>query len=348
MKKLRFVELDLYKAILCMLVVFGHSITQSIRLNIVANNTFYILYTFHMPVFFIISGITYYNFERKYKLKDYFEKKVLRLIIPYVSITIFVYVVFNITSIILNNLINANLEFYNWRKIIQGLILSYSNIAKHLWFIYVLFIINIISKLLGTFIEKNKLMYIVISLILSVYAYRYTESEYSLIARVLYYNFYFQIGNMVLNSIFKNKNFIINKLRFIVIFSSVFVVNNLLLLTLRNNNNLNQTIKWFFLLVSTITIFNIILILIEYCKNNKYFVEIFSIISKYNFEIYLLHNPFITLGSVTFLTKILNVTPIVAIVIGTILGIVIPIFISKYFIRKNKILKLIILGEKKI
>lgn len=346
MKKNRCIELDFYKAILCVLVVFGHSLTQSVRTEKILDNIFYILYTFHMPVFFIISGIVYYNFEKKYKLKDYFKNKVFRLIIPYISTTLFVYIVFDSISIILNNLLGLRLEFYNLRKIIEGIILSYSNIAKHLWFIYVLFIICIISKTLETYMKKNRLICIIVSVILSIYAYRYTESVYSLIARVLYYNFYFQLGNIILKSIFTNKKIIINKMKFITVCISIFVANNLLLFSLRANNNLNQTIKWFFLLVSSISSFFIILILIKNWKNNKYFKKIFIIISKYNFEIYLLHNPFITLGSVTLFTKILNITPIIAILIGIVLGISIPIFISKYFIRKNKVLKLIILGEK--
>lgn len=74
--------IDIAKGILIICVVIGHvlnfeySITTAIKT---------IIYTFHMPAFFIISGLlTNVNKWKNQSLGDFIKRKIKRLIIPYI------------------------------------------------------------------------------------------------------------------------------------------------------------------------------------------------------------------------------------------------------------------------
>lgn len=71
----REVWLDLIKGIGILLVVIGHIATNEVR---------DLIYLFHMPLFFLISGYLY----KSNSLKIYFKKKFYQLIIPYFSFLI--------------------------------------------------------------------------------------------------------------------------------------------------------------------------------------------------------------------------------------------------------------------
>ncbi|MCU4674828.1 acyltransferase family protein [Catenovulum sp. 2E275] len=65
--------IDIYKAIGIALVVVGH---------VYQNQLSEVIYLFHMPMFFILSG---YLFNPNYGLSEYINKKSLSLLIPYIT-----------------------------------------------------------------------------------------------------------------------------------------------------------------------------------------------------------------------------------------------------------------------
>ena len=77
--------LDLLKCLAMLLVVFGHVNKD------VANTTLrYYIYSFHMPLFFIISGTAFYlqiN-KREYSFKDMLKNKARTLLKPYLLFNI--------------------------------------------------------------------------------------------------------------------------------------------------------------------------------------------------------------------------------------------------------------------
>lgn len=86
MKRIEWI--DIFKGILIILVVFGHA-TQGIQSNMnVLNNPGYesvsfiknMIYSFHMPAFFIASGLLFNSFEKKLNI-EYLAKKVKKLLI---------------------------------------------------------------------------------------------------------------------------------------------------------------------------------------------------------------------------------------------------------------------------
>lgn len=84
-------ELIILKGIAIILVVLGHSFSFT-GFNILDNNILnrYIhdsIYSFHMPLFFMIAGFLTNNYEDNLNKKFYFSK-IKRLLIPYIFINI--------------------------------------------------------------------------------------------------------------------------------------------------------------------------------------------------------------------------------------------------------------------
>lgn len=78
--------IDVYKAILIILVVIGHSYTPYYR----------VIFWFHMPLFFSISGYLFTG-SNKISILEYFRKKSKRLLIPW----IFYFVILEILPMVL-------------------------------------------------------------------------------------------------------------------------------------------------------------------------------------------------------------------------------------------------------
>ena len=128
----RVIFLDYAKAIGIFLVVLGHAICFLPKTNL-GNSIFNIIYSFHMPLFFIISGIVIAittkktnNIDLKYKYFNLFY----RLMIPY-----FLWSILYIFIRIMNN--PYHIKHYFCRTIIA--IISGSGLAP-LWFLFSLFV----------------------------------------------------------------------------------------------------------------------------------------------------------------------------------------------------------------
>ena len=73
--------LDNLKGIGILLVVFGHTLSKNILVNII--------YYFHMPLFFFLSGMAlYYSLNKNSNFKNFFTKKIRSIIIPYIIFSI--------------------------------------------------------------------------------------------------------------------------------------------------------------------------------------------------------------------------------------------------------------------
>lgn len=188
MKKIK--EIDLMKGIGMCLVYLGHCF-QFQGLNIMDKSSFFIyvhdtIYSFHMPLFFIISGflanITTDN--KKINLKKYYVGKIKRIFVPYIFINLVDFGARTCFPKVINT------QFEGWKSVLlRG--------TKITWFIYVLFIILFIFPVLEKYIvKKNKLksLMIVIILILLNYLKVFDGIEILSIDRVAYYLIYFYIG----------------------------------------------------------------------------------------------------------------------------------------------------------
>ena len=111
MTKNRIVYLDIAKIIALFLVVIGHAMPDS--------PTHVWLYSFHMPLFFFIAGLTY----KEATIASTIKKSFLRLIVPYIVLQLLLIILHCSISIACGNLQRDVLLSYTWtqcRGIIQG------------------------------------------------------------------------------------------------------------------------------------------------------------------------------------------------------------------------------------
>ena len=89
-KKEYYQELNILRAISIVLVILGHSFIAGDNNNLLIRYIIKLIYSFHMPIFFFISGffaLKIFNIDsNKDKLK-FLEYKAKRLIIPYFIVT---------------------------------------------------------------------------------------------------------------------------------------------------------------------------------------------------------------------------------------------------------------------
>ena len=183
--KERYKELDLMKGIGIILVYIGHSFNfpnfRWTKILFFLGNT---IYSFHMPLFFFISGLLS-NTNNEINLEKFYKGKIKRLLIPYFFINLIDF----IPRTLLPNLVNS--EFGGIKEV-----LFYG--TKISWFVYTLFIIFMIFPFLDTYILKKDRYYLFgIVLIIVNYLKIFENIEIFSINSVVNYLIYFYIGYII-------------------------------------------------------------------------------------------------------------------------------------------------------
>lgn len=159
----RYKEIDILKGILISLVVIGHS---DISLPYIKN----IIYWFHMPLFFCISGFLFKEDVEEYR--SWSKKKINRYMIPYLS------------YFILISLLSLDLSY----KTILRFILGGRAIGGVYWFVTcLLFTILIFSYLIQKFNKKQ-----VIAIIIIMGLFGIIESNFFIPKNINHYPLYYK------------------------------------------------------------------------------------------------------------------------------------------------------------
>ena len=207
--------IDIVKAILIILVVIGHSIqygsgpTYIEKQLFFDNNVFKFIYSFHMPLFIMISGYLSYSSLNKNNLKETVISKFKSLIIPILIWSIIPFFIL--------------LDYVN---IITSIKLFLSVFSTNLWFLWSLFYINILVKIINKYFKDNIFIYILLFLITFILPnnliIKYFNIQFSLYS---YMYFYFMLGYFYkkynleekLKKFINYKTLIINSIIFILL-----------------------------------------------------------------------------------------------------------------------------------
>lgn len=144
--------LDIARGIACVLVVVGHiSSTPSLI------HTW--IYSFHMPLFFIISGII---LNTKGSFKDFLLKRIKRLLVPYFLLNILVWLMENIIKITMSFI---GLAVFNKKKAINdllGVVLGWrlTDYYYILWFVISLFFGLLLTYAILQIVHDNKVIFL--------------------------------------------------------------------------------------------------------------------------------------------------------------------------------------------
>ncbi|MDI6619131.1 MAG: acyltransferase family protein [Clostridiales bacterium] len=147
---------DVLKGIGIIFVILGHA-PKSGRL-------FTYIFSFHMPLFFFISGYLF-SLSRYPKTLDFIKSRIKSLLIPYCWFSLISIIIFIFTS-----LSGPNKNSINFLSILKSFILAKRNFIFYnvpLWFLPSLFAVEIVYYLLKKYIKNNFL--IIILLLISGY-----------------------------------------------------------------------------------------------------------------------------------------------------------------------------------
>lgn len=337
------IEFNYLRAIGITLVVLGHSfpfiddITSPVYKYIHS-----LIYSFHMPLFFFISGFFATRILHIKSLEQYLKLliyKFKKLMVPYFiisSLTIPIKLILNKFSerpIVLSQIIK-DILFYPW-----------NNPIIFFWFIYVLFLIFIFSPII---VKINKIIILTIFIILSIFPIN--NIEFMGISTTLKYSIFFFIG-LYLNPLYLKYRDSILDIKFnffntIIVFlipAIVFIMNlNMINYAPNILSSCIVNIFYFLKCILGIYISFIISIFIYKSRHIKLLSSTLNTLCKYSFDIYLL-SWFPQIFIRILFLQILNLNYNIVVILSFICGFI-PIVISKFIIRKYKILKTLILG----
>ena len=249
-------------------VVLGHAFID--KKNIIRNY----IYSFHMPLFFFISGLT--TKRKDVKFFDYLKKKIKTILLPYIFINLFM--------LIFKFIMNFSAGMYSSLNIttaFEYFIKGYSEFIPCIqsWFLLALFIMDIIFFIL-TKITKNDIELTIGVILLFILGYFYSETDYTflvywhfdtaLIGLLFYYcGYIFMKFIDKFNLIIKNNK---SLLLILITFPLGYYLQHLNGRVSMNANNYNNI--YLFLLSSFITIFSLIIFVNLILKKDKLFNKV--------------------------------------------------------------------------
>lgn len=287
--------IDVAKGIGIILVVIGHSFRDNMRIESVFCEYIYqIIYAFHMPFFFAISGLTFYQSFTKNNVnkKNLFIKKVKRLVVPAISYAAFIYLCYYIVSLnsqirdIMNNALYTAVPLKEY--VIEN-ICGVNQYAFHLWFLWTLFWINVFMLIYLNYVQISNFSIILIAIIMF-----FLNQVVSVQINIINYFFnvipYFCLGMLLAHNNIWYWKTIKTKGRIKILFAIGWMALTLFVsykIVVQKTEN-NTFIESFILLGINI----IIIISLFLCSMRIEKLHWIRKIGKDSFAIYLLHQPF--------------------------------------------------------
>lgn len=323
-------EFNLLRGIAVVLVVLGHSFIGGVEGISKLNYIHKIIYSFHMPIFFFISGFFATKLlelrTKKEKLK-FLKIKFLKLIVPYFSITILAIPI----KLLLNSFVNRPIILSE--LLVDVILYPMNNPVVSLWFIYSLFIIFIISIILNKF---KGIMRIVLGVIMLIFCGIY---------KIAIFNFYGICRNIIffliglnIKGIYTQMKKVIEQKKYIIVSISFIVL--VCLNTINTANNILTEVLYLLTGLSGIVLTLSIAISIS---ENRIKFNLLNLIGYYSFDIYVFS--WFTQNIIGYgCYKILNINYYIVMIITFFSGFI-PILISKFIIGNNGLMNKIFLGK---
>ncbi len=174
-------EIDFLKGITIVLVVLGHALAYNTTSHIGEESElrtilYTLIYSFHMPMFFMISGFLSGITRGK---KNVIRNKFVRLMVPY----FFVGLCYMPLKMALSAFARFPFDVKQLWKILLG-----TNPDEGLWFLYVLFACSVLAHFLVT--EKSVLLVAIFSFVISIVAFAFNPHVPYIYETLKYFLFY--------------------------------------------------------------------------------------------------------------------------------------------------------------
>lgn len=338
-------SIQVMRGVAIIIVLLHHSISGlSLAENTALATLDSVLICVHMPIFFLIAGYLY-EIKQSNNRNEFFPfvgGKAKRLLVPYAFWTILLW-----TGVQIGNMVAASfMEKIGFspmgvRDLIINLMTYEVFYVELLWFLYVLFLYFVLHYLLGKY---GKTRWFVLACIVAGLSVRFISYP-NIINRFLLWSVFFPFGRLIAAD--KNVKGLLESGRKKTLLVAVGFVAVIVVKILLDKHELGidtyvlRTVKQ---LLRYILGFLWAWLIYLFAKAERPRKKELRAIGDYSYDIYLMHNPYVVAVVVMVCGKIIKLPDICSVVIATILGIVIPIAVSKVLIRRSKTLSAIMLG----
>ena len=312
--------MDYAKAIGIILVVYGHVARGVHKAGISMDEDIYqlvdsVIYSFHMPLFFFLSGLFFYNSFKGRGASGLIVNKIDTILYPYV-----------IWSLLQGTLESVLSRFTNG-SVTFGDVLSFAwEPRAQFWFLYALFLVFVTSSLLYMVFDKSRTI-----LLMAVFGVFYTFKG-DIPSNVLTYfilgsAFFFLLGVWFyeVRLIFERYHIVLA-----VAFGAIFIVGQYLY-----HGPMGKTYQSGGLLSLALATVSILFIVTLSMCISRINIKWFMYIGGSSMTIYLMH---IIAGSGVrvALSKLVNVqSPAIHLILGTLLGITVPL-VAQIIIKRYR------------
>ena len=305
----RLLWIDYSKGVGITLVVYGHVLRGLNEIGIVRKSYFYysdtFIYSFHMPLFFIISGLFFVNSVKKYG-DEYLLKKAKILLYPFV-----IWSLIQVTiQALMSRYTNVKVPF---SAILNCLIVP----SGQFWFLYALFFIHCINFLIYKYSKRYALVTSMVVWIIGLII----NFQFIPVNDIFKYLVFFNIGIIL----FHYKKLFLRLVRgsWALILALLFIIAEYLYF----GNFKKQTYFFDFLYIITGTAGS--LLIMQLCNKalTKKIFTFLRTLGEASIAIYLMHI-LVASGTRIFLVDVLKINSLlINLIAGTILGLIVPILV---------------------
>lgn len=318
-----FPEIDICRGLGILLVVLGHALKQTGETNVFFQVLLSVIYSFHMPLFFVLSGfvsVKIFSFHSWDDRRRYIGNRAFRLLIPYFVVGI----LYMPVKILLSRFALKPYALSSVWRLFLG-----DNPDVALWYIYILFWISVLCALLVT--ERSLSFWLGVSFLCALVAF-WTDSS----LRLPQYWFFFLLGLLIRCHYEK----IMERIRNVGWVTAALVV-------FAAANGLLYLKGWNILhMVTSISGIALSLAVSLWLSGRKAEEKGgLKLLGGYSMDIYILSEPLITAAKL-LLWNMLHLNYIVCTLLCFLIGIGFSVPISKYIIRRVKLFRIAFLGTK--
>lgn len=319
--KQRYKELDLMKGIGILLVYLGHNFNLNrLEWNKIFEYLYGTIYSFHMPLFFFISGLIL-NTDKELDLNKFYKGKIKRLLIPY----LFINLVDFFPRTLFPQLVNS--EFSGVKEI-----LFYG--TKISWFVYTLFIIFMTFPFFYKYVFKQDKYYLFFIVLIYLNYFKIFDKIkiFSLNAVIIFYT-YFYLGYMIKKIYNEKIKFKIKSKKIIL-----FILNIMFLLLAYRYFEKNYLTRVIFAILGILFVLNIALRM----KEDTIIYRFFNFLGVNSLTFYLIEG-FITVVYRVILLRIISIEHSCLLVsVFFILRVLTAYIIVKFIVVKSSILSFLL------
>lgn len=318
-------EINILRGIAFGLVLLGHSFPDAGfgYINSYTEFSREYIYSFHMPLFFIISGFCMEPLlsSQQIDIKSEVIKRSKRLLVPYLFYS---YIVI-IPKLMFNSYMYKKIELSTVWEILLG-----NSSSTTLWYLWNLFMINMLFLLISRLISKKQ-MWLLISLILYI-SYLLFPSFY--FDRLLKYPIFYVLGIYVAEYFPAIKKQIRDKGAVMFLF---MLIDAIIVIEIGNDERIG-------LLTALLGSISMLYLAIRIDEGNSKVKSFLELSSKYSYGIYLMSS-YIQVAIRVFLYQKLGLPYLLCMGLMLVLGFLIPYLVIKYIVEKNKYLSRILIGQ---